>query len=215
MRMYRMMCPACGWLYYGNSTIVVPSHGRQAGGDLCPGSGKVPAMPVPDLPDARTAYQRYRAGEGPHCKPSYVYVASSWRNYLQPAVVAVLRASGIDCYDFKNPAPEKSGFSWKSIDPNWQQWTPQQWRDAIGGPIAKEGYALDKGGMDKADACVLVLPAGRSAHLEAGYMAGQGKPVFTLALAKEEPDLMTLLLGPPEYLCTSMVELMDCLGIDP
>ncbi len=40
-----------------------------------------------------------------------------------------------------------------------------------------------------ADACVLVLPCGRSAHLEAGYFAGAGKPLLIL-LADGEPELM-------------------------
>lgn len=31
--------------------------------------------------------------------PTYVYVASSWRNYLHHAVVATLRYASIDCYD--------------------------------------------------------------------------------------------------------------------
>ena len=50
-------------------------------------------------------------------RPDYVYVASSWRNSVQPGVVSALRAHGIDCYDFKNPAPGDSGFSWKQVTP--------------------------------------------------------------------------------------------------
>jgi hypothetical protein len=36
-------------------------------------------------------------------KPSYVYVASSWRNEMQADVCATLKAAGIEHYDFKNP----------------------------------------------------------------------------------------------------------------
>jgi len=79
-------------------------------------------------------------------------------------------------------------------------------------PVAKAGFALDKAGMDKADCCVLVLPSGRSAHLEAGYMAGEGKPVFTLVLEPCEPELMSLLLGPPGHICAGMNELFNRLG---
>lgn len=32
-----------------------------------------------------------------------VYVASSWRNKLQPDVVAIIRAAGHEVYDFRNP----------------------------------------------------------------------------------------------------------------
>lgn len=39
-----------------------------------------------------------------------IYVASSWRNLLQPAVVHVLRRCGHDVYDFKHP-PTSTGLS--------------------------------------------------------------------------------------------------------
>lgn len=146
-------------------------------------------------------------------KPNYVYVASSWRNMLQVGIVAALRASKVDCYDFRNPAPGDDGFSWKEIDGGWQSWDPPAWRQALNHPIAKAGYANDFNAMERADCCVLVLPCGRSAHLEAGYMAGRGKPVFTLALEPVEPELMTLLLGPPTNICTTMFELFECLCI--
>ena len=44
--------------------------------------------------------------------------------------------------------------------------------------------------MEWADACVLVLPCGRSAHTEAGWMAGRGKKVVVYIPKMEEPELM-------------------------
>ena len=43
------------------------------------------------------------------------------------------------------------------------------------------------------------------------FMAGQGKRVYTLALDKEQPDLMSLLLGSPEDICLSFDELAKAL----
>lgn len=172
-----------------------------------------PQPPLPLMRDRRTPFQKWVDGDGPPARPASVYVASSWRNLAQPGVVATLRSLGLDVYDFRNPGPGDRGFSWKSIDGGWESWTPGQWRDALGHPVARAGYANDRGGMDRADCCVLLLPSGRSAHLEAGYMAGQGKPVFTLALDPVEPDLMNLLLGPPEHLCVTMPELFDRLNV--
>lgn len=146
-------------------------------------------------------------------KHKTVYVASSWRNLLQPGIVAVLRSAGMTVYDFHHPAPDDEGFSWKSIDGGWQSWSPAQWREALRHPIAQRGYANDRRGMDGSECCVLVLPSGRSAHMEAAFMAAQGKPVYTLALEPVEPDLMNLLLGPPEHICTTMDELFDQLGV--
>lgn len=35
--------------------------------------------------------------------PQYVYVASSWRNSVQPVVCQALASAGVEHYDFKNP----------------------------------------------------------------------------------------------------------------
>ena len=44
--------------------------------------------------------------------------------------------------------------------------------------------------MRWADACVLLLPCGASAHLEAGWFSGAGKPVAVVAPEIREPELM-------------------------
>jgi NTP pyrophosphatase (non-canonical NTP hydrolase) len=125
-----------------------------------------------------------------------IYVASSWRNPIQQEIVAVLREAGHEVYDFRNPAPGNKGFAWSEVNPDWLQWTPEQFvSDLYSGHAAVErGFAFDKSALDWADTCVLVLPCGRSAHLEAGYATGQGKQtVFYLHPDKFEPELMYLL----------------------
>ncbi len=118
-----------------------------------------------------------------------LYVASSWRNTRQPEVVTRLRAEGHKVYDFRNPEPGNSGFHWSEIDPDWKQWTPEQFREALINPIALKGFSLDFGAMQWADAGIMVMPCGRSAHIEAGYFVGAGKPLFIL-LSDGEPELM-------------------------
>jgi hypothetical protein len=175
----------------------------------------VPLEPL-DIVDNRTPFQKWIDDDGPRARPSYVYIASSWRNYLQSGIVGVLRSSGLEVYDFRRPAAAVAGFAWSAIDPNWAAWTPRDWREGLAHPEAARGFALDKAALDKADCGVLVLPCGHSAHLEAGYLAGRGVPVFTFAFAfePEEPELMALLLGPPGNICTDLNELLDRLGID-
>lgn len=143
-----------------------------------------------------------------------LYVASSWRNEYQQAVVADLRDCGHEVYDFRNPCPGDNGFSWRQIEPEWERWSPEQYRRALSHPVALAGFDKDMGGMARAEACVLVLPCGRSAHLEAGWFAGQGRPLHVLVSPDYgEPDLMYLLAGPAEnHLHTSMSELLDALG---
>ena len=118
-----------------------------------------------------------------------IYVASSWRNQLQPAIVKVLRELGHEVYDFKNP-PNGSGFGWKSIDPNWLQWTPDQYRAALQHPLAIAGYQSDIDALRACDDCVLVLPSGRSASWEFGYAMGQGKRGVVVQFDAVEPELM-------------------------
>jgi hypothetical protein len=139
----------------------------------------------------------------PAIRSRKIYVASSWRNTLQPLVVEKLRWDGHAVYDFKNPCPGNTGFAWSEIDPKWQDWTPEQYRDALDHPIAKAGYASDFNAMKWADTFVLVLPCGRSAHLELGWACGMGKQTLVL-LDKVEPELMAKMV---DTLCVSLAEL--------
>jgi hypothetical protein len=126
---------------------------------------------------------------------SKIYVASSWRNELQPKVVAELRHAGHEVYDFKNPRPGDRGFSWAEIDPDWKNWTVAQFRAALQHPLARSGFGSDLAAMYWATAFCLVLPCGRSAHLEAGWAMGRSMPCSILipSGAPIEPELMYLL----------------------
>lgn len=137
-----------------------------------------------------------------------IYVASSWRNPLQPGVVHALRRCGHEVYDFRNPAPGRGGFAWSDIDLDWLTWSPQQYRAALQHPIAIEGYQHDITALKECDACVFVLPCGRSASWEFGYAMGQGKRGYVLQLEAQEPELMFR----EATILTSMNELFDAFG---
>lgn len=136
-----------------------------------------------------------------------IYVASSWRNTIQPLVVLALREAGHEVYDFKHPAPGNNGFHWSEIDPNWQSQTAAQFREALSHPIAERGFGYDMAALESSEACVLVLPCGRSAHLEAGYAIGAGKPTIIL-LQNGEPELMYKMTP---YICLSIPEVVETL----
>ncbi len=123
-----------------------------------------------------------------------IYAASSWRNPHQPWLVELLRNAGHAVYDFRNPFNGVPGFAWSEIDPNWQSWSAERYRELLTtSPIAARGFVSDLRAMQWADTCVLILPCGRSAHLEAGWFCGQGKRCIILTEDGQEPELMALL----------------------
>lgn len=124
-----------------------------------------------------------------------IYVASSWRNKHQQGVVSALRDLGHDVYDFRNPAPGDHGFAWSSIDQEWLAWSPEAFRSALDHPIARAGFRLDMDALNWCDACLCVLPCGRSAHLELGWACGAGKRTAILIPEPQEPELMYRMLG--------------------
>lgn len=137
-----------------------------------------------------------------------IYVASSWRNERQPSVVRALREAGHDVYDFRNPAPGDHGFGWKQIDPNHDAIRDPRWfRDEVlTHPVAQAAFAKDMGALRAANVAVLVLPCGRSAHLELGWAAGAGRrTVVLLDDPMSEPELMYLM---NTAICATMDEVL-------
>lgn len=152
---------------------------------------------------------------------SRVYVASSWRNVFQPAVVAACLAAGMEVYDFK---AEGAGFAWKDVDPDWVDdvTTPGAPRQPEGmtfdriermlaHPRAMAGFARDYLAMQQADTFVMVLPCGRSAHLELGWAIGQGKRTAILNVEEDpEPDLMVLMA---DFRTDNLMDLLAWMGV--
>lgn len=137
-----------------------------------------------------------------------LYVASSWRNSNQPYVVNALTKAGHEVYDFKNPEHGKGGFHWSDIDPEWKSWSPVKFREYMAHPIAKDGFGSDFTAMKWSEAGVLVMPCGRSAHLEAGYFVGAEKPLVIL-LSDGEPELMYSMAS---CICVNIAEVLEFLG---
>ncbi len=119
-----------------------------------------------------------------------IYVASSWRNPYFPEVVTRLREAGHEVYDFRNPPHGGAGFHWTDIDPDAPAWTYAQYAEGLHHPLAERQFQADIDALTWADTCVLVLPCGRSAHTEAGWMAGAGKRVIAYIPEMVEPELM-------------------------
>jgi hypothetical protein len=154
-----------------------------------------------------------------NARPNYVYVASSWRNPMQPGVCAVLKAAGIDHYDFRNP-PDGAGFSWREVKhadipgikakvADWEN--VDEYLRMVAHPRAVEGFRADFEAMQRADTFVMVLPCGKSAHLELGWAVGAGKRTIILLEDPVEPELMYRMV---DEMVTSIFDLLGVLGVE-
>lgn len=130
-----------------------------------------------------------------------IYSASSWRNMLYPGIVHALKRCGHDVYDFRNP-PNGLPFSWREVFKS-SEVTPEEYREGLQHPRAKAGYRSDAGAIETCDACVLIMPAGRSASWELGYAMGLGKKCYVILFEPIEPELMfreaTIIVSMPEF----------------
>lgn len=147
---------------------------------------------------------------------SKIYVASSWRNPIQQSVVAALRAEGHEVYDFRNP-PSSTGFSWAEVKSDaalgipgkgsdWE--TVENYISMVNHPRAIDGFYSDYDAMEWADTCVLVLPCGKSAHLELGWAVGSKRQTAILLEDPVEPELMYRMV---DYLAMSVSDLISWL----
>ena len=138
-----------------------------------------------------------------------IYVASSWRNEFFPEIVSRLRSEGYDVYDFRNPGDGSDGFRWSDVSADWLEWEPQRYRhELMNNPLCQHQFGNDERAMESCDACVLLLPSGRSAHTEAGWFAGKGRKVIVHIPIKQEPELMYRLF---DAVTTTIDELLAAL----
>ena len=135
-----------------------------------------------------------------------IYVASSWKNNRYERIKKYLEEYGHKVMDWRESS---TTFRWSDVDENYENWTREKYIEIINtNEKTKQGFQKDLKLMQKADVCVLLLPCGNSAHLEAGWFIGQNKPTFILLEASQpniiKPDLMYMLSN---SICKTVVEL--------
>ena len=112
-----------------------------------------------------------------------VYLIGALKNPRVPAVANELRHRlGLDVFDDWWAASEDADDWWMG----YENGRGHKYAEAFGGHHADTVFASDKKHLDRCDAAVLLMPAGKSGHLELGYMAGCGKPTFILF--DQEPE---------------------------
>lgn len=115
-----------------------------------------------------------------------LYVASSWRNVFFDLVLHDLGEAGIEYYNFRD---DNASFNWTELSLDWKSWDAQGMLSALADNRSELAFKNDFDALKECDACLLVNPCGKSAHLEAGYFVGAGKPLVIL-VDSGDPDLM-------------------------
>lgn len=117
-----------------------------------------------------------------------IYMIGSLRNEKIPEISNELRKLGFNIFD-----------DWHSVSPNgddlWKEYEIKRGRtyeEALNGHHAHNVFNFDKKHIDNSDIGILIMPAGKSAFLELGYMIGCGKPGFILMDEQERYDVMVL-----------------------
>jgi len=104
-----------------------------------------------------------------------VYIASSWKNAAIVRILAdELRKWGHEVYDFTDPQHFIFNITEEAKDVR----DKVDWIQCGTFPSTQQACDNDKAGLDWCDAVLLLLPCGRSAHLEAGIALGQGKQLI-------------------------------------
>lgn len=114
-----------------------------------------------------------------------IYVIGSLRNPKIPEIASKLRTAGHEVFDdWYAAGPEADDF-WRT----YERAKGNNYKQGLEGYAAKHVYSFDKHHLDRNDIAVLALPAGKSGHLELGYMIGKGKPGYILFDDKNlDPD---------------------------
>lgn len=118
-----------------------------------------------------------------------IYLASSWKNEeIVKLWAELLRRYHHEVDAFCDNSNDRYIFHFSEIGETWDL-------DAINFMIderSQKAFQEDKKWLNWCDCCLLILPAGKSSHLEAGYAKGQDKQliIYQDEFPKGEFDVM-------------------------
>src|SRR5438034_1270844 len=105
-----------------------------------------------------------------------VYLIGSLRNPEVPKIASRLREAGLEVFDEWYAAGPTADDCWR----DYEKARGNSYLEGLSGLAAKHVYSFDLRHLDRSEAALLVLPAGKSGHLELGFAIGKGKPGYIL-----------------------------------
>ena len=141
--------------------------------------------------------------------PKVIYLIGALKNWKVIEIAKELRKLGFEVFD-----------SWISPGPNadeyWRKYSKKKGlthKNALKDWSAQHIFEFDKTHLDRCDIAILIMPCGKSGHLELGYAIGSGKKGYILF--DKEPmkwDIMHLFCYTTSgEVCYSFEELKECL----
>lgn len=115
-----------------------------------------------------------------------IYLIGSLRNPQVPIIANQLRAVGLDVFDDWYAAGPEADDKWR----DYERGRGRNFKEALSGYAARSVFEFDHRHLERAAAVVLILPAGKSGHLELGWALGKGKPGFILLDSPDRWDVM-------------------------
>jgi len=112
-----------------------------------------------------------------------IYLIGSLRNQNVPVLSNELReVLKIEVFDdWFSPGPAADDF-WR----DYEKLRGSSYKQALNNYAGKHIFEFDKHHIDRLNIAVLYMPAGKSGHMELGYMLGQGKKGYVLF--DQEPE---------------------------
>lgn len=130
-----------------------------------------------------------------------IYLAGSWKNaekILALRNLLIEDGHEVDC--FASTDTGRTSFNWAELTATLGCQTREEAEIVLSGMDAIdllkydrviEAFREDKNWLDWCDTCILILPSGKSAHLEAGYAKGSGKSLVIFGeFLRGERDVM-------------------------
>lgn len=136
---------------------------------------------------------------------SSIYLIGSLRNTEIPEIAKALRQEGHEVFDDWYAAGPEADDYWRT----YEKERGHSYAEGLVGFAAQHVLGFDRSHLDRCSTGVLVLPAGRSGHLELGYVVGQGKPGYILL--DKEYDRWDVMYGLATGVFDNLKSLMEAL----
>lgn len=132
-----------------------------------------------------------------------IYLIGSLKNDWIAEVAGGLRALGYDVFDdWRSPGPDADDHL-----RDYYRARGYNYRQIMESYSAKQIFEYDKKHLERCDEAIMVMPAGKSGHLELGTVIGAGKNGYILF--DKEPDRVDIMHGFATGIFLSLDELLE------